>query len=313
MLISRKNFLPVSTPFISIIIRAFNRRRFLEASVNSVLKQTIPRSEYEIIVVKNFEDDQIDAFLKENDVIVLREDGIAGKLINRGLEASKGEVICFLDDDDRFTENKLEFVRSEFQREPKLAYLHNEYIAENEDGKPVDFHHHTIDFCMSSISIRKKYANREIYDSLAFFQDSVTYSMCLDSDGLIMDSEKKLTVYMVHNSTSVIKVDSFDEWVEKNGDMYRKYLQSALYSLGRLKSKRARKYMRAMITDLNMGRFQFEKQIKVNGYINYLRCKDIPLKRRIIQFRSYVFIRLFGKYGRSYVLKKRRLDFERNR
>lgn len=302
----------MSTPYISVIIRAFNRKKFVTTCVNSVLKQTISRNEYEIIVVKNFDDDQIDAFLKENDVIVLKEGGIAGKLIDRGLEESRGEVICFLDDDDRFTENKLEFVRNEFQREQKLAYLHNAYIAENEEGGPVDFHHHTIDFCMSSISIRKAYANREIYNSMTSFQDAITYSICLDSDGLIIDSDKKLTIYLVHNSTSIIKLDNFEKWVEKNGEMYRKYLQSALTALGMLKTERARKYMRAMITDLNMGRFQFEKQIRVDGCINFILCKDIPRSRRFVQFRSYVFIRLFRKYGRSYILKKRKLDFEKN-
>lgn len=302
----------VKTPFISIVIRAFNRREFLTTAVESVINQTLPREEYEIVVVKNFDDEDIDRFLKEHGVIIVKENGIAGKLINRGLEKSQGEVVCFLDDDDRFTKNKLESVRDHFLRDPALVYLHNAYIAVDEHGNSVDFDHRTIDFSMSNISIRKDYVNKEIYDRMAFFQDATTYAMFLDSKKLIIDTDEKLTVYMVHPSTSLVKASSFEEWVNKNGDMYRKYLQTALATLSMLREKSAQRYMRAMISDMNMDRFQFDKNIKANGFINYLMCKDIPRHRRIVQFRSYVFIRVFGKYGRNYILNKRRLGFEHN-
>jgi Glycosyl transferase family 2. len=35
---------------------AYNRKEFLLEAVNSALNQTLPEDEYEIIVVKNFED-----------------------------------------------------------------------------------------------------------------------------------------------------------------------------------------------------------------------------------------------------------------
>jgi glycosyltransferase involved in cell wall biosynthesis len=41
-------------PFISVIITAHNRREFLLDAVNSALNQTLPKDEYEIIIVKNF-------------------------------------------------------------------------------------------------------------------------------------------------------------------------------------------------------------------------------------------------------------------
>ena len=43
-------------PFISVIITAHNRKEFLLEAVNSALNQTLPKDEYEIIVVKNFQD-----------------------------------------------------------------------------------------------------------------------------------------------------------------------------------------------------------------------------------------------------------------
>jgi len=41
-------------PFISVIVTAHNRREFLLDAVNSALNQTLPKDEYEIIVVRNF-------------------------------------------------------------------------------------------------------------------------------------------------------------------------------------------------------------------------------------------------------------------
>jgi len=73
-------FLVLFVSFISVIITAHNRRRFLLEAVNSALNQTLPKDEYEIIVVKNFEDERIDKFLEEHYVknIVTKEEPLNG-------------------------------------------------------------------------------------------------------------------------------------------------------------------------------------------------------------------------------------------
>lgn len=53
-------------PFISVIITAYNRKEFLLEAVNSALNQTLPKDEYEIIVVRNFS--EYDDILKNLDV-----------------------------------------------------------------------------------------------------------------------------------------------------------------------------------------------------------------------------------------------------
>ena len=50
----------VEKPFISVIVTAYNRKEFLLQAVSSALRQTLPREYYEVIVVKNFEDEEID-------------------------------------------------------------------------------------------------------------------------------------------------------------------------------------------------------------------------------------------------------------
>jgi len=55
-------------PYISVIITAFNRKNYLLYAVDSVLNQTISKEMYEIIVIKNFEDAEIDRYLESKNV-----------------------------------------------------------------------------------------------------------------------------------------------------------------------------------------------------------------------------------------------------
>jgi glycosyltransferase involved in cell wall biosynthesis len=120
-------FLVPFVPFISVIITAHNRREFLLEAVNSALNQTLPKDEYEIIVVKNFEDERIDKFLEEHNVknIVTKEEPLGAKIV-KGVEESRGEVVSFLEDDDLWLPQKLEIVRQIF-KDKDVIYYHNNF------------------------------------------------------------------------------------------------------------------------------------------------------------------------------------------
>jgi len=115
-------------PFISVIITAHNRREFLLEAVNSALNQTLPKDEYEIIVVKNFEDERIDKFLEEHNVknIVTKEEPLGAKIV-KGVQESRGEVISFLEDDDLWLPQKLEIVKQVF-KDKDVIYYHNNFL-----------------------------------------------------------------------------------------------------------------------------------------------------------------------------------------
>ncbi len=120
-------FLVLFVPFISVIITAHDRREFLLEAVNSALNQTLPKDEYEIIVVKNFEDERIDRFLEEHNVknIVTKEEPLGAKIV-KGVEESRGEVVSFLEDDDLWLPQKLEIVKQVF-KDKDVMYYHNNF------------------------------------------------------------------------------------------------------------------------------------------------------------------------------------------
>jgi len=100
-----------NNPYISVIITAYNRKDFLLDAFNSALNQTLSRDKYEIIVTKNFTDNKIDNYIKKNGgKLVFFEKGSMEEQIADALKYAKGEVICFLDDDDLFMKEKLEYI-----------------------------------------------------------------------------------------------------------------------------------------------------------------------------------------------------------
>jgi glycosyltransferase involved in cell wall biosynthesis len=54
---------------ISVIIIAYNRKIFLKDAIKSVLNQSLDRNLYEIIIVKNFNDKDIDDFIDPNGIV----------------------------------------------------------------------------------------------------------------------------------------------------------------------------------------------------------------------------------------------------
>lgn len=120
---------------ISVIIVAHDRKDFLKQAVSSVLNQSLSRDFFEVHVIKNFSDSSIDSFLQENGVLShLTKNVPVGSKYALGITASANEVVCFLEDDDQFSQNKLEFIQSKFSNEPDLGYIRHGFIPIGKDG-----------------------------------------------------------------------------------------------------------------------------------------------------------------------------------
>ena len=125
-------------PRVSVLIGALRRREFLPLAVESVLRQTLPRASYQVVVVKDFPGNGFDDRLRREGVTVVhRESESMGALMQAGVEACEGEVVSFLDDDDTFDPEKLRRVRDAFAGEPDLGYYHNGLALIDERGAAI--------------------------------------------------------------------------------------------------------------------------------------------------------------------------------
>jgi len=219
-------------PYISVIIPTYNRKEFLLDAFNSVLNQTLDRSKYEIIVTKNFVDEKIDNYIKKNGgKLVFFEKKELGERIVDSLRYVKGDVICFLDDDDLFTKEKLEYVYNIFQNNEDIVYINNarryvdekgkylsksfskfekrekDIIIREEDKKPTNLlriqRYSNPWFNNSSIAIKASILKRfkKNLKDVKICTDLFYYFVSLISGDLII-SAKELTLNRVHESAS---------------------------------------------------------------------------------------------------------------
>ena len=124
------------TPFFSVVISTKNRSELVIKAIQSVFNQTY--SNFELIVVDNASTDstQIElSKIKDVRFTYLRNDVDRERCYarNRGINAAKGEYVCFLDSDDEYLSNHLEIIFKYIQNsEQKQAlFFTNAYETYN--------------------------------------------------------------------------------------------------------------------------------------------------------------------------------------
>lgn len=103
----------LSTPFVSVIMAAYNAEKTIEFSINSVISQTYMN--WELIVVNDCSNDLtksiVEDFAKSDSRIrLISNEKNSGVSISRknGMNNAKGDWIAVLDSDDAWENNKLE-------------------------------------------------------------------------------------------------------------------------------------------------------------------------------------------------------------
>jgi glycosyltransferase involved in cell wall biosynthesis len=100
---------------VSVIVPVYNPGPYIEDCIASLLRQSLPPDEYEVIFVDDGSTDatpaRLDALAAEHPhihVIHQENSGWSGKPRNVGIEASRGEFVMFVDNDDRLGDEALE-------------------------------------------------------------------------------------------------------------------------------------------------------------------------------------------------------------
>ena len=208
------------------IITAYNRKDYLLDAVKSALNQTLDKKYYEIIVIKNFSDNIIDDFINKNNIknIPSNDASFSGKICE-ALKIARGNIISFLDDDDLFFNNKLEYVNKIFN-DKNVVYYHNKNIVINENSDRIDYSYNNIDFNMSSISITREIIDINILKSVKYSIDTLMYMFALNSGKKIIDGNEILTYYRMHNSITHNFDGSINKYIKFNINSFNNVLDS---------------------------------------------------------------------------------------
>lgn len=91
----------IHQPFVSVIIPVFNDSKRLQICLKSLQNQTYPQSLYEVIVVDNNSEENLEVVVNHFSQAVITHESRPGSYAarNKGISLAKGEIIAFTDSD----------------------------------------------------------------------------------------------------------------------------------------------------------------------------------------------------------------------
>ena len=154
------NLLPLpKRPLISIVTPSYNQGKYLEQTIQSVLKQDYPRIEY-LIVDGASTDDSVEiikkyvlvsgSLLPQNrqqavglqshkiDWWVSEKDQGQGDAINKGLARVQGDIVAWLNSDDYYLPNAISAAVKVFEQNPHVIMIYGDMLAVDEHGRTLN-------------------------------------------------------------------------------------------------------------------------------------------------------------------------------
>lgn len=198
---------------VTVITVCYNADKFIDRAINSVLNQSYNNIEYIIIDGKSNDEtvsiinkclDEISYFISEPD------DGIYDAM-NKGIKASTGDIIFFLNSDDYFYDTTVvEKIVNEFLKYPNIKIIYGDLIR-NEKSKQycVSGSNVTKDFLYHySIGHQAIFSRKDVFEITGLFNTS--YQICADYDWLLNAIIKnKIEILYTREIISIFYVNQF--------------------------------------------------------------------------------------------------------
>ena len=323
-------------PYISVIITAYNRKEYILEAFKSAINQTLDRDKYEIIVSKNFKDTDLDNYIRKNNgKLIYFKDRYIGEQLVDAIQHAQGEVICFLDDDDLFSKDKLKFVYSTFNKNKNISYLHNYEYFINNKGKilNIKFNKYKINksfllnrwnievlnlikleqnydsiFNISSISLKKD----NLIDYLIQLKrlnantDGFMYFVSLNSKTNLYFCNQKLTYYRIHKSTS-LNMTNYENYKNNLLREYERTYKSLIPLLDVFDNKAIKSYLLYWLREREMFYYFYKGNFRIKVTIDLI--KNLPYmffsipKRAVLRSGQVLFYLVSPKKFRKFNYK----------
>lgn len=132
----------MNVPFVSVIIPVYNQEKWIGRCLRSLLNQSMPRGEYELIVIEDGSQDRsnyaLDLFIDEIELIKNKKNLGLPAALNRGIKKAKGNHIVRVDSDDYVNEYFL-FMMHEFLEQNKyMDAVSCDYLLVDDNEKVLE-------------------------------------------------------------------------------------------------------------------------------------------------------------------------------
>ncbi|MFW9989368.1 MAG: glycosyltransferase family 2 protein [Candidatus Odinarchaeota archaeon] len=297
----------MENPLVSVIIPTYNRATLVREAIHSVVNQSYKN--FEILVVDDGSSDNTKGIVQDiakKDLrikyIWQKHSGTPAVTRNRGIKASIGDLIAFLDSDDIWFSKKLEKQIKAFQRNPKMLVIASNSVYFSKEKKIIP----TILFLnevklsfrnilrMNPLSISDVLVKREIFDSIGYFNESIVkmvdYEFWLrllsqkDSSILIIkDILSKIRLHDVQLTTNRSFLEKYKLWK----DFFKNYINyDQTYIEQMLRLRIIRHLFLKLETEI------LEKKVSFLSIINH---KHLNIKQRAVLIVEFLIEKFYKK------------------
>ena len=180
-------------PFFSIVTPSFNQAAYLGEALQSVHSQHYPAHEHIVLDAASTDDSpnllrRIHASAAGTHLIYRSHpDGGQSAALNEGFAQAQGDIIGWLNADDRYRPDCFQQVAGTFARHPEIDILYGDYTLISPTGRDlalrreIDFNHFILKYHrVLYIPTTATFFRRRIFDDGHFLRDDLHYAMDLD-------------------------------------------------------------------------------------------------------------------------------------
>lgn len=171
---------------ITVVTPSYNQGIYIKRTIDSVLSQGIEDLEY-IVMDGGSTDETVDILKSYGDQIIWKSEKDKGQTdaVNKGIKASRGEIIGWLNSDDIYYPGAIKKVLEVFEKHPEVNVVYGNANHIREDDSFIE-EYYTEDFdyerlkdicfiCQPSLFFR-----RSVVDKYGYLDDKLQY--CMDYD-----------------------------------------------------------------------------------------------------------------------------------
>ncbi len=265
-------------PRVSIIIPTYNRHKFLQEAIDSVLAQSY--RDYELIVVDDGSTDETaEVAHKYNGKLsyIYQQNRGVSAARNKGIAASTGDYICFLDSDDLWQPDKLKVQLEFMDKRPKYPVCYTDEIwirygvRVNQRKKHAKYGGWILPHCLPLciISPSSVMISRGVFDKLGVFDESLPAAEDYD---LWLRIAKAYPVYFIPDALIIKRGGHADQLSRKYTgiDRFRIMALEKLLSCGDLSGEHEQLVIKQLITKCNIyaqGCYKRDKKLEGDTYM----------------------------------------------
>ncbi|MCU0339392.1 MAG: glycosyltransferase family 2 protein [Spirosomaceae bacterium] len=127
----------IDTPVVSVIMPVYNGEKYLKEAIESVLTQTY--QSIELIVINDGSADSSEEIIQsygERIIYLCQANKGVGAARNVGIQAAKGEYIAFLDQDDWYPAERIDFLVKEAKKnDAPVTIGYSQYVFETPEAR----------------------------------------------------------------------------------------------------------------------------------------------------------------------------------